>query len=308
MNLIIEKKEKNKNKMKKIFSLICVMFLTMMALCAEESILLTSSTPANLGEGIEYTKNFNATSKSGYFGGSLCELKSLEPSEKGFSAMATNVPKDTTTNYVFEAPYPSFINTNEDGSPVEGAGFIENVGDIVSFEVSGVLLNRPYDTLYLMYSTSPFGEIKKVKLVPVNKKEDGTFVKNVPVSTMTETTFIWENDNYNSNVKTRKIKSDPALGADNTGIYFRGLLVQANPSFGSNEYSPWSIAYFKEIKATYDLRFTPEQWASRKEMEKEWNVDNGETKIREVSKEKVLYRKKLEETEAAKMHNVNDAK
>ncbi len=283
--------------MKKIFSLICVMFLTMMALCAEERILLNSSTSANLGEGIEYAKNFNATSKSGYFKGSLCELKSLEPSEKGFRAMAVNVPKDATTNYVFEAPYPSFINED-----VEGAGFIENVGDIVSFEVSGVLLNRPYDTLYLMYSTSPFGEVKKVKLVPVNKKEDGTFVKNVPVSTMTETTFIWENANYNSNVKTREIKSDPALGADNTGIYFRGLLVQANPSFGSNEYSPYSIAYFKEIKATYDLRFTPEQWALRKEMEKEWNVDNGEAKIREASKEKVLYRKKLEEAEAAKMH------
>ena len=289
--------------MKKIFSLICVMFLTMMALCAEERILLTSSTSANLGEGIEYAKNFNATSKSGYFKGSLCELKSLEPSEKGFRAMAANVPKDATTNYVFEAPYPSFINED-----VEGAGFIENVGDIVSFEVSGVLLNRPYDTLYLMYSTSPFGEVKKVKLVPVNKKEDGTFVKNVLVSTMTETTFIWENDNYNSNVKTRKIKSDPALGADNTGIYFRGLLVQTNPSFGNNEYSPYSIAYFKEIKATYDLRFTPEQWALRKEMEKEWNVNSGEAKIKEASKEKVLYRKKLEEAEAAKMHNVNDAK
>ena len=284
--------------MKKIFSLICVMFLTMMALCAEESILLASSTPANLGEGIEYAKNFNATSKSGYFKGSLCELKSLEPSEKGFRAMAVNVPKDATTNYVFEAPYPSFINED-----VEGAGFIENVGDIVSFEVSGVLLNRPYDTLYLMYSTSPFGEVKKVKLVPVNKKEDGTFVKNVPVSTMTETTFIWENANYNSNVKTREIKSDPALGVENTGVYFRGLLVQANPSFGSNEYSPYSIVYFKEIKATYDLRFTPEQWTLRKEMEKEWNVDNGEAKIREASKEKVLYRKKLEEAEAAKMHN-----
>ena len=56
------------------------------------------------------------------------------------------------------------------------------------------------------------------------------------------------------------------------------------------------------------MRFTPEQWALRKEMEKEWNVDNGESKIREVSKEKILYRKKLEEIEAAKMHNVNDAK
>lgn len=165
-------------------------------------------------------------------------------------------------------------------------------------------MNRPYDTLYLMHSTSPFGEVKKVKLTPVNKKEDGTFVKNASVDTMTETTFIWENDNYNSNVKTRKIKSDPALGSDNTGIYFRGLLVQTNPA-GNSEYSSWSIAYFKEIKAVYDLRFTPEQWALRKEMEKEWKVDNGESKIREVSKEKVLYRKKLEETEAAKMHKDN---
>ena len=45
-----------------------------------------------------------------------------------------------------------------------------------------------------------------------------------------------------------------------------------------------------------------------KEMEKEWNVNSGEAKIKEASKEKVLYRKKLEEAEAAKMHNVNDAK
>ena len=288
--------------MKRIFSTILVLCLTTMFLCAEESVLLTSSTSASLGEGVEYAKSFNVTSKSGYFGGSLCGLKALEPSERGFRAMATDVPRDGTTNYVFEAPYPSFINTNEDVTPIEGAGFIENVGDIVSFEVSGVLLNRPYDTLYLMYSTSPFGEVKKVKLTPVNKKEDGTVVKNAPVSTMAETTFIWENASYNPNVKTRDIKSDPALGSDNTGIYFRGLLVQTNPATGNNEYSPWSIAYFKEIKATYDLRFTPEQWALRKDLEKEWNVDNEEAKIREESKEKVLYRKKLEDAEAAKMH------
>ena len=126
--------------MKRIFSMVAVLFLTAMVLCAEEKVLLSSSTTANLGEGIEYAQNFNATSESGYFGGSLSELKTLEPSERGFRAMAVDVPRYNTTNYVFEGPYPAFVNTDENGDAIEGAGFIDNAATIKSILVKDVLL------------------------------------------------------------------------------------------------------------------------------------------------------------------------
>ena len=287
--------------MKRIFTFAFMLMLATGAF-AETKTLLSFDTAASLGEGVEYAQNFQATSKSGYFGGSVGSLKALVPSDRGFRAMAVNVPKDHTTNYEFVAPYPAFINVDENGSAVEGAGFIENVGAIKSFTVKDVLLNRPYDTLYLLYSTSPFGEVKKVKLTPVKKGQDGKLLLNAPVTTMEPIDFYWENANYNDNVKTREIKADPALGGDATGIYFRGLLVQTNFATGMNEYSPWSIAYFKSIVATYDKRFTDEQWNIGKELQKEWSLDNGAEKVRKESTEKILYRKSLEAVEAEKMH------
>lgn len=287
--------------MKRFFALFAALMLAcIVSAYSEEKVLLSSSTTASLGDGIEYAQNFLTTSQSGYFKKS--NLKALEPSDKGFRALAGNVPRDATTSYLFEAPYPSFVNKDNSGNPIEGAGFIENVGAIKTIIIKDAILNRPYDELFLQYSTSPNGEIHSVKLVPFKADEDGAIIKNAPVVTMEKIDFIFENANYNDNVKTREIKADPALGADANGIYFRGLRVKTNPAYGNNEYSAWSITYFKEIVVTYDLRFTPEQWNMRKELLDEWKIDDGSDATIKKSVTEIKHRKALESIEAEKMH------
>ena len=108
--------------------------------------------------------------------------------------------------------------------------------------------------------------------------------------------------NYNDDVKTREIKADPALGGDATGIYFRGYRIRVNPAYGANEYSPWSIVYFKQTKVIYDLRFTPEQWEMREKLKEEWNIDDGSGAAKVKAINEITYRKKLEAIEQAKMH------
>lgn len=287
--------------MKKMISLIVALMLTATVLCAEEKVLLSSSTSATLGEGIGYAENFLATSNSGHFGKKNA-LKALAPSDKGFRAMAIDVPEFEVTHFQFQAPYPAFVNVDEKGDAVEGAGFIENAATVKSFIVKEVLLNRPYDELFLLYSTSPTGPVIKVKLIPTTTDQEGNVVKNAPVNTMTPIDFVFENSNYNENVKTREIKADPALGGASTGIYFRGLEIKTNPAWGLNEYSPWSIAYFKEIVAIYDKRFTDEQWAMRKELKDEWIIDDGSDAVRAKAIADVKHRKTLEDVEIRKMH------
>ena len=262
---------------------------------AEEKVLLSFENSAAIGDGIEYNANFLATSESGHF--SSKNLKILPVGEKGFRAMATDVKPFATSHYQFEPPYPAILNKD-----VEGAGAIENASTIKSITVTDVQLNRPYDTLYLLYSTSPTGPVKKVKLTPYMEGQDGQRVKGVQVQTMTPINFIYENESYNNDVRSREIKATPAFGANNSGIYFRGLVIQTNQAFGNNEHSPWSMAYFKNITVVYDKAFTDEQWAERQALAEEWNIDDGSKALTEKALNDIQYRKQLEAIEAEKMH------
>lgn len=271
--------------MKKIFAILAMVF-AVFVLTAEEKVLLDPQSTASIGdENISYVENFTIGSTSGYFTDN--NLKILPPTEDGFRVLAIDVPRSDVSSYDLIPAYPSFLNEG-----TEGAGVISNAGAIKKVEVE-VMFNRPYDEVMLLYSTAPNGPVKAIKLIP----EDGKAIE-----TMVPIKMVSVDLNYNDNVKTREIKADPALGGDATGIYFRGYRIRVNPAYGVNEYSPWSIVYFKQTKVIYDLRFTPEQWEMREKLKEEWKIDDGSGAAKVKAINEITYRKKLEAIEQAKMH------
>lgn len=271
--------------MKKIFAVLAMVF-AVFVLTAEEKVLLDPQSTASIGdENISYVENFTIGSTSGYFADG--NLKILPPTEDGFRVLAIDVPRSDVSSYDLIPAYPSFLNEG-----TEGAGAISNAGAIKKVEVE-VMFNRPYDEVMLLYSTSPNGPVKSIKLIP----EDGKAIE-----TMVPIKMVSVDLNYNDDVKTREIKADPALGGDATGIYFRGYRIRVNPAYGVNEYSPWSIVYFKQTKVIYDLRFTPEQWEMREKLKEEWKIDDGSGAAKVKAINEITYRKKLEAIEQAKMH------
>lgn len=271
--------------MKKIFAVLAMVF-AVFVLTAEEKVLLDPQSTASIGdENISYVENFTIGSTSGYFADG--NLKILPPTEDGFRVLAIDVPRSDVSSYDLIPAYPSFLNEG-----TEGAGAISNAGAIKKVEVE-VMFNRPYDEVMLLYSTSPNGPVKSIKLIP----EEGKAIE-----TMVPIKMVSVDLNYNDDVKTREIKADPALGGDATGIYFRGYRIRVNPAYGVNEYSPWSIVYFKQTKVIYDLRFTPEQWEMREKLKEEWKIDDGSGAAKVKAINEITYRKKLEAIEQAKMH------
>lgn len=273
--------------MKKLF--LTIGFLLISIAFAEERVLLSPTSKASLGDDIAYAENFVIGSQSGHFNSD--NLKILPANESGFRVCATDVPRNESTHYEIYPAYPSFLNVDENGNEVEASGVIGNATDIKQIKVVASF-NRPYDELFLLYSTSPTGDIKVVKFKP----------ENDVLETMTEATLIFDNAAYNDNVKTRVIKADPALGGNSTGIYFRGFKVQTNAPYGIHVYSPYSIVYIKEVTITYDLRFTKEQWDLRQQLKKEWNIDDGSEATKQKAINDITYRKKLESIEKEKMH------
>ena len=238
--------------MKKIILSVFLIFFAM--LFAQENILFKSDVQAELN-GYDYVKNFTVNSISGYF--TKDSFKILEPNEKGFR-VCVEVP-DTSTSYDILPSYPSFLNEAK-----IGAGYIENAGSIKKIDIT-LTLNRPYDEIIFMYSTSPNGNIKFFKM-----PQDFNNVKS-----MEETVLTIEPASYIQNVNNRDIKTDNILG-ENDGIYFRGIRVKVNKAPKNIDFLPCSIIYLKEIKVQYDLNLTPEQFEQRKAMKEEWGISDEE--------------------------------
>ena len=263
--------------MKKIILSVFLIFFAM--LFAQENILLKSDVQAELN-GYDYVKNFTVNSTSGYF--TKDSFKTLEPNEKGFRVRA-KVP-NASTYYDILPPYPSFLNEAN-----IGAGYIENAGSIKKIDIT-LTLNRPYDEIIFMYSTSPNGNIKFFKM-----PQDFNNVKS-----MEETVLTIEPASYIQNVNYRDIKTANILG-ENDGIYFRGIRVKVNKAPNNIDFSPCSIIYLKEIKVQYDLNLTPEQFEQRKAMKEEWGISDEEELIREKTIARIDVEVKNKEQEKSKM-------
>ena len=274
--------------MKRFLSFLCVMFATMMLLCAQEQVLFNSAAKADV-DGYDYVSNFEIDSRSGYFNKS--QLMILEPNEKGLRFIATKVPKDISTSYDILTAYPSFLNEN-----VEGAGVIQNAGAIKSIKVTATT-NRPYDEIILLYSTSPMGPIKSIKM-----PQDFNKIKS-----MEEFTLTFENPLYEKDYKKREVVTSPVLGADADGLYLRGFRIKTNAPSGYSTYSEYSVFYLKSVVVVCDKAFTDEQLEAAKTLKEEFGIKETENVEKRV-KADIAERNRIREVEKTLMASEEEAK
>lgn len=274
--------------MKKFLSFLCVMFATCMLLCAQEQVLFSSAAKADV-DGYDYVSNFEIDSTSGYFNKS--QLTILEPNEKGLRFLATKVPKDISTSYDILTAYPSFLNED-----VEGAGVIQNAGAIKSIKVTATT-NRPYDEIILLYSTSPMGPIKSIRM-----PQDFNAIKS-----MEEFTLTFENPLYEKDYKKREVVTSPVLGADADGLYLRGFRIKTNAPSGYSTYSEYSIFYLKSVVVVCDKAFTDEQLEAAKTLKEEFGIKETGNVEKRV-KADIAERNRIREVEKTLMASEEDAK
>ena len=274
--------------MKRFLSFLCVMFATMMLLCAQEQVLFSSAAKADV-DGYDYVSNFEIDSKSGYFNKS--QLMILEPNEKGLRFIATKVPKDVSTSYDILTAYPSFLNES-----VEGAGVIQNAGAIKSIKVIATT-NRPYDEIILLYSTSPMGPIKSIKM-----PQDFNAIKS-----MEEFTLTFENPLYEKDYKKREVVTSPVLGTDAVGLYLRGFRIKTNAPSGYSTYSEYSVFYLKSVVVVCDKAFTDEQLEAAKTLKEEFGIKETENVEKRV-KADIAERNRIREVEKTLMASEEEAK
>ena len=274
--------------MKRFLSFLCVMFATMMLLCAQEQVLFSSAAKADV-DGYDYVSNFEIDSKSGYFNKS--QLTILEPNEKGLRFIATKVPKNISTSYDILTAYPSFLNEN-----VEGAGVIQNAGAIKSIKVTATT-NRPYDEIILLYSTSPMGPIKSIRM-----PQDFNAIKS-----MEEFTLTYENPLYENDYKKREVEASPVLGTDADGLYLRGFRIKTNAPSGYNTYSEYSVFYLKSVVVVCDKAFTDEQLEAAKTLKEEFGIKETENVEKRV-KADIAERNRIREVEKTLMASEEEVK
>ena len=274
--------------MKRFLLFLRVMFTTTMLLCAQEQVLFNSAAKADV-DGYDYVSNFEIDSRSGYFNKS--QLMILEPNEKGLRFIATKVPKDVSTSYDILTAYPSFLNES-----VEGAGVIQNAGAIKSIKVTATT-NRPYDEIILLYSTSPMGPIKSIKM-----PQDFNKIKS-----MEEFTLTYENPLYEKDYKKREVVTSPVLGADADGLYLRGFRIKTNAPSGYNTYSEYSVFYLKSVVVVCDKAFTDEQLEAAKTLKEEFGIKETENVEKRV-KADITERNRIREVEKTLMASEEEAK
>lgn len=263
--------------MKKFISILLASILIIGSVFAEEKVLFDASAKSDL-DGYDYISNFEMDSDSGYF--RKDQFKILEPNEKGIRFIATKVPKDVSTSYKVLVAYPSFLN--EDGV---GTGYIYNVKYIKSIKIEATT-NRSYDEIYLLYSTSPTGPVKRV-LMP----QDFSTIKS-----MEDYELVFDNPNYEPDPNKRDVKASPVLGSEADGLYLVGFQIKTNAPSGFNEYSPYSVFYLRKVTVIYDKMFTDEQVENNKILKEEFGIaPNTEAEIK--AKAKIAEKVRLREVE-----------
>ena len=272
----------------KRFLLFLRVMLTTMLLCAQEQVLFSSAAKADV-DGYDYVSNFEIDSKSGYFNKS--QLTILKPNERGLRFLATKVPKDISTSYDILTAYPSFLNEN-----VDGAGVIQNAGAIKSIKVTATT-NRPYDEIILLYSTSPMGQIKSIKM-----PQDFNAIKS-----MEEFTLTFENPLYEKDYKKREVETSPVLGADADGLYLRGFRIKTNAPSGYSTYSEYSVFYLKSVVVVCDKAFTDEQLEAAKTLKEEFGIKETENVEKRV-KADIAERNRIREVEKTLMASEEEVK
>lgn len=276
--------------MKKLISLFLATFLVAMVF-ADETNLFSSDSTANL-DGYEYISNFEVDSDSGYFvkGKNLA----ISSSKDGVEAIAWRVPENISTSYKVIPAYPSELNELNDGS-----GYIKNAASIKKIKIIATL-NRPYDDIFLLYSTTPNGEIKKIKMPHYDS-----------AMSMIEQEYIFENPEYIDNEKNRDIKIFPLAGKYKPGIYFRGIQIQTNAPYGIYGYSDLSTLNIKKIAVIYDKAEKDENIVAAEEFEKKYGIDYSKDlkeKTKNIINQKITARNNAKELMDSSENNTENSK
>lgn len=176
--------------------------------------------------------------------------------------------RDGYVSYKVVPPYsPSLNEANK------GLGFIENVGEIKSIQITVEGINKPDEvTVYLSRSLNdrvgtPYKFKKNIKFIG-------------------EGELLWENPNYISDPTKRDTTPGPAYGDETSNLYIRSIEIRTKCDW------PVSLVYIKNIKVIYDLDKTPEELERIKESEEIWGINNSlneEVKQRDL---KILQEKK----------------
>lgn len=264
--------------MKKFTTLVFVGLIVFSAY-AKESVLFSADADASFEEW-SYAENFHGETRSGNI--KSRDIYRLDKTDKGIR-FYVQVP-NATFNYEIMPAYPSFIN-----EPNTESGYLDNVGDIKSIKLV-CSLNRPYDEIYLLYSTTRTGEVKKIKFAKAFTQ----------VNSMSETEFIYENPTYSDNVRTREISSYPLIGAENDGLYFRGIGVKCNTAPAGYEYSNCSVVYLKSISVIYDLKFDEDTYSMKKELNEEFGLTKDDEVIKNKARDRLRFEKNYYDNEEKK--------
>lgn len=273
-------------KMKKYIVIFALLLLTPF-LVAEEKSLLDTSVKSDI-DGYDFISNFEVTSDSGWFNSK--DLTILN-NDDGIVVKAENVPQYTSTNYKIIPAYPAFLN-----EPNVGAGYIDNASAIKSITIT-YRVNRSYDEVFLLYSDSPAGPVKEVKI-----PQDFNATQSMVFQTIT-----YEMANYISDVNKKEIKSYPIIGSPANGIYFRGIKIQTNMPTGYMAYGSTSVVQIKEVKVVYDNAKTQEQLDSEKEYSELFGIDTDKT-LKEKELQKIKEKNRIKEHNKSLMDNSSDAK
>lgn len=269
--------------MKKVFVSAMLVLLLIFAVSSEEKVLFDSAVQANL-DNYDWVSNFEMVSESGYF--QKDQFKILPPNEKGIRFLAMDPPKDVSTNYKILTAYPSFLN--EEGI---GAGYIYNVKFIKSIKIEATT-NRPYDEVYLLYKTSPKGDVKKIKM-PQNTST---------IQSMVDYELLFENPCYEPDPTKRDLRNSPVLGSDADGLYLVGFQIKTNAPCGYNTYSNYSLFYLRKVTVIYDKMFTDEQVETNKILKEEFNIFPDE-ELEEKARTKIAEKIRIQEVEKSLMNS-----
>lgn len=267
--------------MKKFFALLFVS-LAATFMFAKEVVWFDASALGNADlEGTSYA-DWEIKSDSGYFNAKNLFIKA--PTDKGLPFIAIVPESATTATYKVIPPFNSGFT-----EPDSGTGYIDNAGMIRSIKVEG-MLNRPYDSIYLLYSETPFGEIKKQKID----------TSSVNVMSMVKFETVFENPNYTDDSAKRNIKKSVVVNGYEKGLYLKGFLIETHTPTNGWVYSPYSICYISKITVNVDDAFTEEQIESREANKELFALDETQT-LFDKEKKAVILKKSMRDEEAAKM-------
>lgn len=243
--------------MKKFFSLLAIIIMTIGMTFADEAVLFDYSTKANvLNTGYDWIENSRAKGISGIYEPGRNLFNPVLSEKYGLCIRTDFAPKYSDSRYAIEFVEPSFNEANN------GAGYITNAAAIKSADIT-MTLNRGYDEVEIFWLQN--GKINKRKF----KASDATST----VESMVEFTAHIDFTDYIKDPKNRSTAQIPVAGLKMTDIRLLRIEVITHQAPSSWLYSPTSIVGIKKISMVYDKAVTPEAYERGAEADTLFGID-----------------------------------